>query len=175
MTANDVICHIICVLFCLTAALFSTARPSVLMTLYFLSNFFSNFGANTTMYVMSAETYPTKLRGTCHGLSAFLGKLGALTATIAFGMVDQVTIFWICGSVSAVGIFFTLIFSCDLNKVSLAEHDAQFELFLAGHLDEYKGLLNTPQHLSNYELWTKQHDEYGSDSARSFISDKQKQ
>jgi hypothetical protein len=66
----------------------------------------------------------------------------------SFGMVDQTTVFWICG-VSAVGIVFTFVFSCDLTKVSLSEHDAQFELFMAGHLNDYKGLVNNPQHLSN--------------------------
>ncbi len=37
------------------------------MFLYFFSSFVVNFGPNVTSYVMAAETYPTELRGTCHG------------------------------------------------------------------------------------------------------------
>ena len=74
---------------------------------------------------MAAETYPTEVRGTCHGLSAFSGKLGALLATIAFGVVDSQTIFGICGGVSAVGVILTYVFSCDMTGMPLAEHDAR--------------------------------------------------
>lgn len=163
------------ILFCFTAAFFNTAPPGVLMTLYFFSKFFSNFGANTTTYVMAAETYPTELRGTCHGLSAFSGKFGALVATIVFGMIEDVSvIFWICAGVSIVGSVFTIIFSCDLTKVSLVEHDAQLELFMDGRLDEYKGLLNAPQHLSNYELWVGRHGEYDPHWANKFVIEEEK-
>ncbi len=55
-----------------TAAIFDTARSETLMFLYFASSFFGNFGVNVTTYVVAAETYPTELRATCHGLSAFL-------------------------------------------------------------------------------------------------------
>jgi hypothetical protein len=60
-------------LFMTTAAIFDTARSETLMFLYFASSFFGNFGVNVTTYVVAAETYPTELRATCHGLSAFLG------------------------------------------------------------------------------------------------------
>jgi MFS family permease len=166
---------ILTVLFCLSAALFETASPQILMTLYFLSNFFSTFGANTTTYVMAAETYPTELRGTCHGLSAFSGKLGALLATIAFGVVNSQTIFWICGGVSAVGVLVTYAFSCDMTGLSLAEHDAQLELLMDDRLSEYKGQLNAPEHLSNYELWTGRHGEYDPDWARNYVRRQKKQ
>ena len=54
-------------LFLATGALFHSANGQTLMVLYFLSSFFGNFGANATTYIMAAETYPTELRGTCHG------------------------------------------------------------------------------------------------------------
>ena len=49
-----------------------------MITAYALSFFFSNLGPNTTTYVLSAETFPTEIRATCHGLSAAAGKLGAV-------------------------------------------------------------------------------------------------
>jgi MFS family permease len=147
-------------LFMTTAAIFDTARSETLMFLYFASSFFGNFGVNVTTYVVAAETYPAELRATCHGLSAFMGKLGALLATILFDRMSTAEIFWCCGTVSIIGLIVTFIFTVDLTHVSLAELDAQLELFLEGKLARYKGKLNAPQHLSNFEIWTGRHGEY---------------
>jgi MFS family permease len=147
-------------IFLLTGAIFNKTSPQVLMFLYFFSSFVVNFGPNVTSYVMAAETYPTELRGTCHGISAFMGKAGALFATIIFGSLTSAQIFFLCGGTCIIGALFTLLFSVDLTHVSLSEHDAQLELFLEGRLDEYKGKLNSPKHLSLYERITGRHGEY---------------
>jgi energy-converting hydrogenase Eha subunit A len=55
------------IIFTTIGAIFNSAGPEVLMALFFTSSFFGQFGANVTTYVMAAETYPTELRGTCHG------------------------------------------------------------------------------------------------------------
>lgn len=157
------------ILFMTTAALFNSASPAVLTTLYFASNYFGNFGANVTTYVMAAESYPTELRGTCHGLSAFCGKFGALIATVSFGLISTASIFWVCGFVSIAGLVLTFAFSVDLTRVSLAEHDAQLELFLEGRPEAYKGKLNAKEHLSNFELWTGLHGEYQPDWAAKLV------
>jgi len=150
------------ILFLSIAAVLNQPNPSpnVLMSLYFMSSFFGQFGSNVTTYVMAAETYPTELRGTFHGLSAFFGKLGALTATISFSHITTRTIFIVCGCVSWAGCLLTALFGVDMTRVPLAEHDAQLELFLEGRLEDYKGLLNHPRHLSNWDLWTGRHGEY---------------
>jgi nitrate/nitrite transporter NarK len=64
------------VLFLVTGLLLdSGAAPNWAVTLvFFLANFAGQFGANSTTYVMAAETYPTELRSTCHGISAFSGR-----------------------------------------------------------------------------------------------------
>jgi hypothetical protein len=84
-------------------------------------------------------------------MSAFLGKAGALIATITFGKVDTPTIFLICGVVGLIGAVITVFFSVDLTHVSLSEHNAQLELYLEGRLDEYKGKLNKKVHLSLFD------------------------
>jgi hypothetical protein len=109
---------------------------------------------------MAAETYPTELRSTCHGLSAFAGKLGALFATVAFSYVSTRWIFFITGMTCALGLIMTWIFSVDLTHVSLSEHDAQLELVVEGRPEKYKGRLNQYEHLSNYERWTGRHGEF---------------
>lgn len=55
------------IIFLTAGAIFNKTSPQVLMFLYFFSSFVVNFGPNVTTYVMAAETYPTELRGTCHG------------------------------------------------------------------------------------------------------------
>jgi hypothetical protein len=59
-----------------------------------------------------------------------------------------------------VALLFTIVFSQDLTHVSLAEHDAQLELFLEGHPESYKGALNKNAHLSMYQQWSGHHGEY---------------
>ncbi|XP_044468979.1 low affinity inorganic phosphate transporter 4-like [Mangifera indica] len=48
--------------------------------LYGLTFFFANFGPNSTTFVLPAELFPTRVRSTCHALSAASGKAGALLA-----------------------------------------------------------------------------------------------
>lgn len=62
------------IIFFTTAIIFDSAPSSVIMFLFFLSSFTGNFGANVTTYVTAAESYPTEIRSTNHGISAFLGK-----------------------------------------------------------------------------------------------------
>ncbi|XP_041015004.1 low affinity inorganic phosphate transporter 4-like [Juglans microcarpa x Juglans regia] len=52
--------------------------------LYGLTFFFANFGPNSTTFVLPAELFPTRLRSTCHALSAAAGKAGAMVG--AFGV-----------------------------------------------------------------------------------------
>lgn len=156
-------------IFILTAAIFDTASTGVIMFLFFASSFFGQFGANVTTYVMAAETYPTELRGTFHGLSAFLGKIGALIANIGFGYLETKQIFWVCGACGIAGVIFTYVFSVDLTGVSLAEHDAQLELLYAGQRHRYKGKLNERKHLSNFDLWTGRHGKYDKEWVRGII------
>ncbi|KAH0664557.1 hypothetical protein KY284_029488 [Solanum tuberosum] len=56
--------------------------------LYGLTFFFANFGPNSTTFVLPAELFPTRVRSTCHALSAASGKAGAMVS--AFG-VQQYT------------------------------------------------------------------------------------
>ncbi|WCJ36784.1 Inorganic phosphate transporter 1-1 [Euphorbia peplus] len=49
--------------------------------LYALTFFFANFGPNATTFVFPAELFPTRLRSTCHALSAAAGKTGAIIGT----------------------------------------------------------------------------------------------
>ncbi|KAH9847515.1 phosphate transporter [Lenzites betulinus] len=58
--------------------------------LYCLTNFFQNFGPNTTTFIVPGEAFPTRYRSTAHGISAASGKLGAIVAQVGFGKLVNI-------------------------------------------------------------------------------------
>lgn len=63
---------------------------NVFVFLYCLTNFFQNFGPNTTTFVVPGEAFPTRYRSTAHGISAASGKLGAVVAQLGFGQLVNI-------------------------------------------------------------------------------------
>ncbi|XP_042980252.1 low affinity inorganic phosphate transporter 4-like [Carya illinoinensis] len=59
---------------------------NIFAALYGLTFFFANFGPNSTTFVLSAKLFPTRLRSTCHAISAVAGKAGAMVG--AFGVAN---------------------------------------------------------------------------------------
>ncbi|KYR02743.1 major facilitator superfamily protein [Tieghemostelium lacteum] len=79
--------------------------------LYGLSFFFGNAGPNTTTFVLPSESFPTKVRATCHGISAACGKIGAVIGGAAispffhaFGLGKTLIV---CSSIAFVGFLLT--------------------------------------------------------------------
>lgn len=58
--------------------------------LYCLTNFFQNFGPNTTTFVIPGEAFPTRYRSTAHGISAASGKFGAIVAQVGFAKLVNI-------------------------------------------------------------------------------------
>ncbi|OMP00842.1 General substrate transporter [Corchorus olitorius] len=54
------------------------------LVLYGFTFFFSNFGPNTTTFIVPAELFPARFRSTCHGISGAVGKVGAIIGTVGF-------------------------------------------------------------------------------------------
>ncbi|XP_030951041.1 probable inorganic phosphate transporter 1-8 [Quercus lobata] len=54
------------------------------LVLYGLGFFFSNFGPNTTTFIVPAELFPARYRSTCHGISGAIGKVGAIIGSVGF-------------------------------------------------------------------------------------------
>lgn len=64
--------------------------PSGLVTLFCLCNFFSNFGPNTTTFIVPGEIFPTRYRSTAYGISAAAGKIGSiLSQAISVPLKDK--------------------------------------------------------------------------------------
>jgi MFS family permease len=58
------------------------------VALYCLNYFFTEFGPNTTTFVLPAEIFPAAVRTTSHGISATVGKVGAAVGTFSFPLLQ---------------------------------------------------------------------------------------
>jgi len=66
------------------------AASKAFVFLYCMTNFFQNFGPNTTTFVIPGEIFPTRYRSTAHGISAASGKLGAIVAQVGFAQLKDI-------------------------------------------------------------------------------------
>jgi PHS family inorganic phosphate transporter-like MFS transporter len=63
----------------------------VLFTAIFtLTQFFQNWGPNSTTFIVPGEVFPTRYRSTGHGISAAMGKLGAIVAQVGFSQMRDI-------------------------------------------------------------------------------------
>jgi PHS family inorganic phosphate transporter-like MFS transporter len=60
-----------------------------LMIVFAISQFLLTVGPNLTTFLLPAEVFPTRVRGTAHGISAAAGKCGAILTSFAFGTVED--------------------------------------------------------------------------------------
>ena len=107
--------------------------PVVFILLYGMSYFFANAGPNTTNYVLPGESYPSKIRSTCHGFSAASGKTGAFLGSLlmkpllAFG-TGYVLI--LCGFLSMVGFVITWFFIEERMGKDLGDLEIEFNRYI---------------------------------------------
>eukprot|EP00467_Chlorarachnion_reptans_P008645 CAMPEP_0114497024 /NCGR_PEP_ID=MMETSP0109-20121206/6089_1 /TAXON_ID=29199 /ORGANISM="Chlorarachnion reptans, Strain CCCM449" /LENGTH=446 /DNA_ID=CAMNT_0001674349 /DNA_START=159 /DNA_END=1499 /DNA_ORIENTATION=+ len=59
-------------------------HPNTIFGLYIILLFSLNFGPNITTFILPAEVYPPKVRSTMNGVSAALGKVGAIIGTLIY-------------------------------------------------------------------------------------------
>mmetsp|Transcript_36784 Transcript_36784/g.58923 ORF Transcript_36784/g.58923 Transcript_36784/m.58923 type:complete len:436 (-) Transcript_36784:108-1415(-) len=105
------------VVFSTTTVLLQTSRTvgAALVPLLGLMFFFNNLGPNLTTFILPAETFPTLLRATCHGISAACGKMGAVLGSAAFAPLKESVgitgVFVGCGIIALVGALATSAFT----------------------------------------------------------------
>ena len=73
------------IFFCIMGFGYHVIGTSGLFACYVLSQFFFNFGPNSTTFIVPGECFPTRYRSTSHGLSAASGKVGAIIAQCLIG------------------------------------------------------------------------------------------
>ena len=80
------------------------------MAIFAISQFVLTTGPNTTTFLIPAEVFPTRVRGTAHGISAAAGKCGAILTSFAFGTVeDAIGLSGVLGLFSGVMLLTTLV------------------------------------------------------------------
>jgi hypothetical protein len=130
--------------------------------LYFLSSFFNQFGPNCVTWLAAAEVFPTEVRATYQGTSAAMGKVGAIIADVAFGLVDARTTFFLSSGFGLFGALLTWLFLPDTTGMSLDELDRMSKYMLAGEFEHYHGVAVKRRHLSFWERrvwgWGKHYD-----------------
>lgn len=73
---------ILTIIFCILGFFYNTLSKGALLALYVIANYFFNFGPNTTTFIVPGECFPTRYRSSGHGLSAAMGKVGAIVAQV---------------------------------------------------------------------------------------------
>merc|ERR1712217_946206 len=85
---------------------------------YGLTYFFSNFGPNSTTFILPSETFPPEVRSSLNGFCAACGKLGATIGSAAFKPVlnfaGTAAAFWMCPICAILGVVLTVFFIEDL-------------------------------------------------------------
>ncbi|RDW69871.1 hypothetical protein BP6252_08891 [Coleophoma cylindrospora] len=82
-----------------------------------IAQFFFNFGPNSTTFIIPAEVFPSRVRGLAHGISAAIGKLGAILSALLFnylsgptkiGLANVLWIFFACNILGAISTWFLI-------------------------------------------------------------------
>ena len=110
-------------------------RQWLFLLIYGLTFLFSNFGPNTTTFVIPGEIYPPAVRATCHGISAACGKLGAACGAYFFPLLlgpggaahptenGLQNCMLICSFVAMIGLLVTYLFTPRYDGFSLDEEN----------------------------------------------------
>jgi PHS family inorganic phosphate transporter-like MFS transporter len=77
------------VLYGIMAITSDSIPPGVLFGLYSATFFFSNLGPNSTTFCLPSRTFPKASRTSFNGISAAMGKLGAVAGTAVFPPILQ--------------------------------------------------------------------------------------
>ncbi|KAF9892875.1 Inorganic phosphate transporter pho84 [Aspergillus nanangensis] len=126
---------IVCVLYAIWAGISAPSAGTStggLMAIFTLCQLVICLGPNCTTFLIPSEVFPTRVRGTAHGISAAAGKLGAVITAFAFNTVkDRIGLSGVLGLFSGIMAFTALITlmipETKGRSVEDIEHDRQYE------------------------------------------------
>jgi len=82
-----------------------------LLIIYGLTYFFSNFGPNSTTFILPSESFPWEVRTSLNGFCAAMGKVGATLGSACFkpivNGVGPEAVFWLCTICAVLGVLCT--------------------------------------------------------------------
>jgi len=90
---------------------FKESHPVLLFVIYCFLLFTLSFGPNVTTYVMPSAVFSHEIRSTMGGISAAMGKLGAVAGSYIFGALADATsiptVMLLCAGISIWGMYLT--------------------------------------------------------------------
>lgn len=93
--------------------------------LYCANYFFTEFGPNTTTFVLPSEIFPVSVRTTCHGIAATIGKVGAAVGTFSFPLLQArfglPGPMWVAGITCVAGLAVTWVLLPEPNGLALED------------------------------------------------------
>ena len=117
----------------LAAAIFRTTALLPIASLFAVFYIFENAGPNTTTWIYPVELFPTRLRGTGHGLAATVGKIGAVVATFFLPLIyvalGAAAMLAIVGVACLLGAGLTLFMGIETKRLSLDDVSEIFKSF----------------------------------------------
>ena len=104
-----------------------------LLALFAIFYIMENLGPNPTTWIYPVELFPTRLRGTGHGIAATVGKVGALVATFFLPFVLLATgkgaMLAIVAAACVAGGILTLVMGTETKRLSLDDVSEIFSSF----------------------------------------------
>ncbi|KAI8983938.1 major facilitator superfamily domain-containing protein [Mycotypha africana] len=96
------------------------------------------YGPGPTMGLNAMEMFPTAVRGTCYGIAAAVGKVGATVGTLAFVPMQEAMggyrgPFLVGSGIAIAASFVAWFFVPEIGVDGLAEEDADFRAYLEKH------------------------------------------
>lgn len=89
----------------------NTGTNAAFIILYGLTFFFNQCGPNSTTYLIPGEIYTSSVRTTCHGISAAMGKFGAILVSLSFPLVHSIIgKMWMSVGFGVLGLLITIFF-----------------------------------------------------------------
>ncbi|MGH2509353.1 MAG: MFS transporter, partial [Ktedonobacteraceae bacterium] len=112
---------------------YSTLAFSSLLVLFAIFYIFENAGPNPTTWIYPVELFPTRLRGTGHGIAATIGKIGALVSTFFLPFVlfaiGKAAMLEIVAAACFAGVGLTLVMGIETKRLSLEDVSEIFSSF----------------------------------------------
>ncbi|CAG8584910.1 9976_t:CDS:2 [Dentiscutata erythropus] len=120
----------------------NTSYQLIFAILFIVSMFFTNFGPNSTTFIIPGEVFPTRYRCLGHGIAAACGKLGAILAQLGVLLLKDIggpnkfldRLFEIFALICFMGFLFTLLLP-ETKQKSLEENsNEKQEGFFTGYI-----------------------------------------
>ena len=94
---------------------------------FIIFNLLLNMGPNATTFILPVELFPTRVRGSAHGMASAVAKCGAAAGIFLIPIVQEVAgiagVLAVVGLVCIAGLVFTVLFRIETSGQSLDEID----------------------------------------------------